>query len=209
MNKSCAWSSVIAIQHVHKLFHALLLWLLLCFTHAIPWRYANGPTENSPLQWKAILCAHLSCGIIDCDWLNCPEKRAIHLVNDMPQGQKWPENLAAFHTVKKQGWGWLRSSALCLAAATLLPQTATDPHKQPIVTQAHDITLPWVLIRHAACIRPRVDKCKHSLGKQKTDWAERLITYKQCVFYSCAENSHKMGVLGKYSGVLYISPFLN
>lgn len=46
----------------------------------------------------------------------------------------------------------LRSSALCLPAASLLPQTATDPHKQPIVTQAHDSVLPWVLIRHGACI---------------------------------------------------------
>lgn len=69
--------------------------------HALPWRYANVAAENSPLQWKVILWAHLSRGMIDCDWLNCPEKRAIHLVNDMPPGRKWPENLAAFHTVEK------------------------------------------------------------------------------------------------------------
>lgn len=103
--------------------------------------------KNSPLQWEVILWAHLSRGMIDCDWLNCPEKRAIHLVNDMPPGRKWPENLAAFHTVKKQGWGRLRSSELCLVAAALLPQTAIGPHKQPIVTQPHDIASPWVLIR--------------------------------------------------------------
>lgn len=128
--------------------------LLLCFPHAIPWRYANEPAQNSRPLWKVILWAHLSCGMMDCDWLNCPEKRAIHLVNDMPRGWKWPENLAAFHTVKKGGWGWLRGCALCLAAEAPLPQSATDPHKQPIVTQPHDIALPWVLIRHAACIYP-------------------------------------------------------
>lgn len=42
-------------------------------------------TQSSAV--KIILWAHLSCGMTDCDWLNCPEKKAIHFVNDMPPGE--------------------------------------------------------------------------------------------------------------------------
>lgn len=134
------------------------------------------------------MCAHSSCAITDCDPPNCPEKRAIHLVNDMPQGQKWPENLAAFHTAQKQDWGWQRSCALCLAAATLLPQTATGAHKQPIVTKAHDAASPRVLIRHAAYVCLRVDESKHRWGKKKKNnwlcWMLNCIQRK-CAPFSC------------------------
>lgn len=130
---------VIAVQNVHKLFHACLL---SCFTHAISWRHANGPAENSPLQWKVILWAHLSCVMMDSDCLNCPEERPIHLVNDMPPSPRRLENLAAFHIEEEQGLGRLRSSALCLAAVALLPPTATGSHKQPIVKQPHDTAAP-------------------------------------------------------------------
>lgn len=115
---------------------------------SIPWRYANVPIENSPQQWKAILWAHLSRGMIDCDWLNCPEKRAIHLVNDVPPGRKWPENLAAFHTVKKRGW----SSALCLAAVAPLPPI----HINSLLWHGH------MILHRPECLLDTLHACVHT-----------------------------------------------
>ena len=62
--------------------------------------------------------------------------------------------------------------------------SATDPHKQPIVTRPHDITSPWVLIRHAACMYT------YELTNNAI-LMPRILT--------------EMGVWGKYSSVLYIS----
>lgn len=42
------------------------------------------------MQRAAIMCVHFR----DCDWPNCPEKRAIHLLNDMaPGSEKGLKNL--------------------------------------------------------------------------------------------------------------------
>lgn len=175
---SCDTSSALTIQSLEL--------LSLCFVRAISWGYANEPTDNSPLQWNLLLRPHLSGGMTASDWLNCPENKGIHLENDMPLGGKRLKNLSAFHTVKKRGA--LRCDCL-----------QTSINKQSLVTHTHDIVCLWLHIRHGVC----VCVCTSAGCKQSEEHKLTYISFNDSHFHE--DNSYRMGVLGKYSRLLYIS----
>lgn len=151
-NKSCVSSSVIAIQYVHKLFHALLL-LLLCLAHAVPlkvckcanWKQSSAVKSNtvgSLVSWH------------DGLWVAQLSRKEGHSFG------KW--HAPGWKTACKSGCfsysggtkaeGRPRGSALCLAAASLLSLIHINSslwHGRMILRG------PGALIRHATCGHPR------------------------------------------------------
>lgn len=151
------------------------------------------PAENSPLQWGVLLWPHLSCSMIDSDWLNCPENKAIHLENDMLQ------NLSAFHTVKKRGR--LRS---CLLQPLFYPRL-------PLIHINSQLWDSHMILHCPECLLDTVHACipaahtVHSLKCVK----HKLTCISNKDFHE--DNSLKrIGVLGKYSpSALYFRPSAN
>lgn len=166
----CVWSSVTDIQYIHKPFHALLL-LSLCFSHALPWKYANVAADNSHLRWRVILWGSLVLWH-DRLWLaQLSRKEGYSFSKWHAPRSKMAWKSGCFSFSQKTRLRLTEKLYTELSTAALLPQTATGPHKHLIVTQPHDIALPWVLIKHCACIHPCHMQLKQSscaYGK-KTD----------------------------------------
>lgn len=128
------------------------------------------------MQRAAIMCVHFR----DCDWLNCPEKRAIHLLNDMPPGgQKTVRKICFSHGP--------RSSA------------AAGAYRPLIVTRPHDAAPSYTDVLHV-CFPAR--ECKHnSVGGEKTSG--------HTASHARAENLKTGGVLEKSFVACFILPFPN
>lgn len=91
-------------------------------------------------------------------WLNCPEKRAIHLLRDVPRGQERPWKVCFLYRP--------RSAAACLDAAA-----AAGWNRRLIVLRPRDTAPPHVNMLHLSFPAPRTQvwrRCrKRHVGEQR------------------------------------------
>lgn len=111
------------------------------------------------------------------DWLNYPEKRAIHLLKDMPRGQKWPWKICFSYRLR---------SSVCHVLMPLLVRIGISLCARP-----HDATSSHVNTLYLCFLAPE-RKCSLDAEKDKRvnneGWKFKKVEFQRKVssaLYTC------------------------